>query len=294
MESIGSADRALKGAVFIGLSNVAFCAMACLVRYCANVNAFTSTMFRFVVGMAVIGALVASGRVHLTFVNKRGLFLRGLLGGVAIACGFISITKLGLVKASIIMAMYPVFATLFSVPMLGERLSFAKIVALAGAVAGVFVVLSGRGDPNALFSSFGFYEAMAIGGTVIAGLSVVLVKQLQETESTSTIYFSQCLVGFWMVIVPAGAAPLQIGYFGALLLIAIGLLAAAGQLIGTEGYRYVTVSTASIFVMASPIINIGAGALLFHESFTPWTATGGLITLVSCIGVVWGDRKKRV
>jgi drug/metabolite transporter (DMT)-like permease len=156
----------------------------------------------------------------------------------------------------------------------------------------VVVVLSGGGDLRAVFSAFGLFEALAIGGTVLAGLSVVLVKQLQETESTSTIYFAQCLVGFWMVIVPAGAAPYSVGYAGVIILVLIGLLAAAGQLIMTEGYRYIPVATASIFVMTAPALNISAGALLFHEQFTMRTAVGSLVVLASCAAVVWSDRKK--
>jgi drug/metabolite transporter (DMT)-like permease len=285
MSSTIETNRAVKGAAFMVASNVAFCAMVCLVRYSSNVNAFTATMFRFVVGIAVIGALAISGRAKLTFVNKPGLFFRGLLGGIAICIGFISIVKLGMIKASVIVYTYPAFAAVFSVPLLGERLGPAKTIAFIGSFAGVFIVLSGGNNLHGLFAAFGTYEIIALAGSMLAGLSVVLVKQLQETESTATIYFAQCLVGFWLVIVPAGAAPYSVGYAGIIILVAIGLLAAAGQLVMTEGYRYLPVSTAALFVMIAPILNLAAGALLFHEPVTMRTLFGSSLVLVSC-GVV--------
>jgi drug/metabolite transporter (DMT)-like permease len=266
---------------------VAFCIMVCLVRYSSGVNAFTATLFRFIVGMGVIGLLVLSGKVSLTFVNKPGLLLRGLLGGVAICTGFLSIVKLGMVKSSIIINLYPVFAALFSVPLLGERLRPGKILAFAGALAGTSIVLCGENGLSRLAASIGPYELIALGGTMLAGLSVVLIKQLQETESSSTIYFAQCLVGFWMVVVPAGAAPFTLGYSGIVVLVLVGLFAAAGQLIMTEGYRYIPVSTGAMFVMTAPVFNMAAGALMFHERFTASTALGSLLAIGSCGLVLW-------
>jgi len=287
MRLAAAENRVLKGAVFMILANVAFCIMVCLIRYSSGVNAFISTLFRFVVGMGVIGLLVLSGRTRLTFVNKPGLLLRGFLGGIAVCAGFFSIVKLGMVKSSIIVNLYPVFAALFSVPLLGERLRLCNVLALSGALCGVVIVLCGGTDMSRLLTGIGPYELIAIGGTMLAGLSVVLIKQLQDTESSSTIYFAQCLVGFWMVVVPAGAAPFTLGYSGIVVLVLVGLFAAAGQLIMTEGYRHIPVSTGALFVMTAPVFNLAAGALVFHERFTASTALGSLLALGSCGLVLW-------
>jgi drug/metabolite transporter (DMT)-like permease len=287
MGSVAVEKDVFKGAVFMVSANMAFCVMVCLVRYSAGVNAFISTLFRFIVGMGVIGLLAMSGRARLTFVNKQGLLLRGLLGGIAICTGFLSIVKLGVVKSSIIVNLYPIFAAIFSVPLLGERLRPGKILAFAGALGGVLIVLCGTSGTTRFLANIGPYELIALGGTMLAGLSVVLIKQLQETESSSTICFAQCLVGFWIVIVPAGAAPFTLGYTGIIVLVLVGLFAAAGQLIMTEGYRYIPVSTGALFVMTAPVFNIAAGALLFHERFTMATTLGSLLALGSCGLVMW-------
>lgn len=96
-----------------------------------------------------------------------------------------------------------------------------------------------------------------------------------------SIYFAQCLIGFWIIIIPAGHTTSTVSYTGSFLLIAIGLLAAAGQLILTEGYRYFPISTGALVIITSPVMNIVAGVLFFGEALTINTMTGSLVILLS-------------
>jgi len=277
---MGNSQQPVKGAIMVSVSNVVFCGMVWLIRYASNLNIQTTTLFRFIVGMGVIGILAMTGHSRLTFVNKRGLFMRGLFGGIAVWMCYMSIAKLGLIKSSLIGYTYPVFATLFSALYLKERICLRKGLCLAGACAGMSLVVlaSGKGGVSL---GFGFWEAFALAGAMIGGLTVVLVKKLQDTDSTESIFFSQCLIGFWIVLVPATAVPHNFGYHGCMVLLAIGLLATAGQLIMTEGFRYITVSSGSVITLVSPVLNVAVGAMLFHESFPPLSMAGAGILLAS-------------
>jgi drug/metabolite transporter (DMT)-like permease len=275
-------NNAIKGAIMMTASNVAFCAMVWLIRYASYLNIQTTTLFRFIVGMGVIGILAMTGRAKLTFVNKRGLLLRGLFGGIAVWMCYMSIAKLGLIKSSLIGYTYPVFATLFSALYLKEKINLAKALGLFGACCGMaLVVIASAPAKGGVLSGFGLWEAFALVGAMIGGLTIVLVKKLQDTDSTESIFFSQCLVGFWIIIVPASAAPQNFGYHGCALLLAIGMLAAIGQLIMTEGYRYVSVSSGSVITLLSPVLNVAVGAMLFHESFPPLSMAGAAILIAS-------------
>jgi hypothetical protein len=48
--------NALKGAIMMTGANIAFCGMVWLIRY-ASLNIQTTTLFRFIMGLGVIGAL---------------------------------------------------------------------------------------------------------------------------------------------------------------------------------------------------------------------------------------------
>jgi drug/metabolite transporter (DMT)-like permease len=272
--------NAIKGAIMMTGANVAFCGMVWLIRYASSLNIQTTTLFRFIVGLGVVGALAMTGHARLTFVNKPGLVLRGLMGGVAVWMCYVSIVKLGLIKSSLIGYTYPVFATLFSAILLREKIGCAKALCLLGACCGMAMIVLASGTKG-MSMGFGFWEAFALAGAMIGGLTVVLVKKLQDTDSTEAIFFSQCLVGFWIMIVPATAAPQNLGYEGCALLLAIGLLAAVGQLVMTEGFRYVSVSSGSVFALLAPVMNVAVGAMLFHEPFPPLSMAGAAILLAS-------------
>ena len=286
-------NGAVKGICFLLMSNIAFCAMGCLVRYGSELNASMTTMFRFMTGMGVIGIMALFGRIHLTFVDKPGLFLRGLLGGIAICSGFVAIVELGLVKASIIIYTYPIFATFFSSLILKEKLNTRKILALIVSFSGVLLVLTDNaGKGSSGFSSIGLYELIAVMGAVLAGLSSVFVKKLQKTDSSWSIYFAQCLIGFWIVVIPAGHSTTTVSYKRSVLLLFIGLLSAAGQLVMTEGYRYITVSTGSVIVLLIPAMNILAGVLFFGEKLTSNMVSGSLVILISSTFMVLNEKAK--
>ena len=134
------------------------------------------------------------------------------------------------------------------------------------------------------------YMLLAIGGSVLSGLTVVLIKKLQETDSTPAIFFAQCLVGFWVIVIPASSAPLHFGVAGGALLLIIGLLATIGQLFSTEGLRYVSVSNGAVCTLCVPVLNACAGVLLFHEPFSALSIAGGGLVIVSSVLAMQGGR----
>jgi len=274
------------------LSNVGFCMMVCLVRYQTSASSYMTTFCRFAVGLSVIGLLALSGKQKLTFVNNKSLLFRGLAGGVATAVNFWAINKLGIIRSSIILSTYPIFGSVISVFMLNEKLTIQRCLALIFAFFGVVLVLSKGNGFSGLVYGFGTAELIALGGAVLAGLSVVFVKQLQATDNSVTIFFAQCLIGFWLVVIPAGAMPLSIGWTGSIILVLIGLLAAAGQLCMTEGYRYINVSTASMCVMFAPVFNMIAAVALFHEKISAMMCIGSSIVVLSSLSTLKFDKMK--
>ena len=270
-----------RGPLLLMLSNIAFTGMVCLLRFTEDTSAFTAVVIRFGIGLAVIGALVLAGRATLTCHNKRALLLRGLLGGAAIFMGFEAILHIGIVKASILINTYPLFATLFGALLLGEAIGIRKGLLALLAFAGLTLVVT-DGHPQAIMTGFGFWELFAVAGAILGGFAFTLVKQLAGKESTATIFMAQCLAGFWMFVGPAISSPVSIDAPVALALLGIGLLAAVGQLTLTEGMRHVTVSTSAMFTMTGPVMTCIAGALFFHESITVATIGGSALVFSAC------------
>ncbi len=272
-----------KGVLLTLGSVVFFALMAVLVKAIPNVSSYQTTFFRFAIGIGIIGILSLFGIVQLKFNDKKNLFWRGLVGGVAVYLFYLSIIKLGVGKGSVYIYSYPIFATLFSMLILKEKVEPIKFVVIFISFAGLILLsVGGKGS----FGGMGIYELIAIAGSIISGLAVVFVKKLHNSDNSYAIFFSQCIVGFWMFLIPSGATQAQGNITELFLLVLVGVVATIGQLFMTEGYRYVNVATGSLLQSMVPVFNLFSGWLIFHEQFTTIEMAGAFVIVSSCFTLV--------
>ncbi len=273
-----------KGILLTLGSVVFFALMAVLVKSIPNVSSYQTTFFRFAIGLGIIGILALFGIINLKFNDKKNLFWRGLVGGIAVYLFYLAIMKLGVGKGSVYIYSYPVFATLFSMLILKEKVEPIKFVVIFISICGL-VLLSvggGKASPDGL----GIYELIAIAGSVTTGLAVVFVKKLHDSDNSYAIFFSQCIMGFWMFLIPSGATQAKGNLNELFLLVLVGVVATIGQLFMTEGYRYVNVATGSLLQSMVPVFNLLSGWLIFHEQFTTIEMSGAFIIVISCFVLV--------
>ena len=256
-----------------------FASMAALLRYASEVDCYTSAMIRFAIGIAILGAAAMTGRIRLAFVRSRLLFLRGFLGGIGVLLFYLSIQKIGLARATSITYAYPIFAAIGGALFLRERIAPWQWIVILLAFVGIYATATGN---QGLGHGVGLYEGLAVLGAVVAGIVVVLIKVLRETESAPAVFCAQSVVGFWIVLVPSQVTRSEIGVTTGLVLVASGLLAAAGQLMMTWSYRHVKVSTGSLLGMLTPVLNVLIAAILFGESLAPVTQAGAVLVLGAC------------
>lgn len=272
-----------KGILLTLGSVVFFALMAVLVKIIPNVSSYQTTFFRFAIGVGIMGILSLFGIVNLKFNDKKNLFWRGLVGGVAVYLFYLAIIKLGVGKGSVYIYSYPIFATLFSMLILKEKVETIKFVVILISFAGLILLsVGGKGS----LAGIGIYELIAIAGSVITGLAVVFVKKLHDSDNSYAIFFSQCIVGFWMFLLPSGATQSQGSLTELLLLVLVGVVATIGQLFMTEGYRYVNVATGSLLQSMVPVFNLLSGWLIFHEQFSTIEMSGAFVIVTSCFALV--------
>jgi drug/metabolite transporter (DMT)-like permease len=101
----------------------------------------------------------------------------------------------------------------------------------------------------------------------------------------------QSLVGFWLTLVPAASRPAAFDASLALLLLGIGLSAAAAQLLMTWSYGRLDVATGSLLSMLTPVINVAVGVLAFREALGPVEAVGAAVVVAACAAVMVPSRR---
>lgn len=271
-----------KGSFYILGSCVLYSLVACLVKILPGVSVYQITYMRFIIGLLILCTLALTGIIRLKFTNWRLLFLRGLLGSIGVFATYLAIVKIGVSKGMVIIYSYPVFASLFGAFFLKERLQWTNFLALAGAVTGLYLLVTRTNGLDGFFE-IGLYELLAVIGAVFCGITVVIIRKLHETETSYEIFFAQCCVGAFMLIVPAGMGTFSIGRFEMAILLAIGIVAAVGQLIMTQGFRYLPVKIASVLAITELIFNYTAGIFIFDESFTLRAFSGAVLIFTACL-----------
>jgi len=274
-----------KGATLIILACGFFCMTGCLVKSGSYIGAYRLAFFRFALGLGLIANIVLLGRVKLVFNNKKLLFLRGLTGGIAVSIALLSITKLGLGKGMVLVSSYPIFASITSAAFLKERLGLLDSVAIMVAMLGIYFIAYDKQQSFSLLL-FGKYELLAVLGAAIAGISITLIRKLHDTDDSLAIYFSQCAVGMWLVIVPAFASAGEIGLKGVFILLGIGAGVTAGQLLMTEGFKYVPVRVGSLLLLLDPVLCYIAGTAIFDEPLTLPCFLGTVLVISACATVL--------
>jgi drug/metabolite transporter (DMT)-like permease len=282
---ISRLEHKTKGATLIIVACGFFCIAGCLVKAGSYIGAYKLAFFRFIIGLGLIAAAAMSGRAKLVFNNKKLLFLRGLTGGTAVFITLLCITKLGLGKGMVLINSYPIFASIISAVFLKERLRMLDIGAILMAMVGIYFIAYEKQQGFSLLV-FGRYELLAILGAVIAGIAVTLIRKLHDTDDSLAIYFSQCAVGMWLVIGPALSSDRAIGLKGVFILLGIGSSVTIGQLLMTEGFKYVPVKTGSLLLMFETVLCYVAGVVIFGEPLTAPCLLGTVLVIGACAVVL--------
>ena len=273
----------------MALASGFFCIAGCLVKSGSYIGAYKLTFFRFVIGLGLIAAAAMSGKARLVFVNKKLLLLRGLIGGTAVFITLLCITKLGLGKGVIMISSYPIFGSIISAIFLKERLRLFNIGTILTAMVGIYFIAYDEQNGFSLMV-FGRYELLAVFGAVLAGFAVTIIRKLHDTDSSLAIYFSQCLVGMWLLIGPALGSEESVDFKGVFILLGLGGSITIGQLLMTEGFKYVPVKIGSLLMMLETVLCYVAGVAIFREPLT-WSSLLGSVLVIGACTVVLLRRK---
>ncbi len=275
------------------LSLAGFTAMALLVKHLGSTRAVSpwwALLFRALVGIVVV-LIIYGPQGNVSFkraATGRLLVSRGVLGAIGTAAYYTTLPVLGAGKATLIGNTWSIWAALMAVPLLGEKLTRKKVIGMVLAIAGIALITEIEKGHAA---HLGVHELIAIGGALVAACVVVVIRQLTRTETSGTIFASQCLFTGLLALPFCFLLPLP-GVTDIGLLTLAALAAACGQLGMTEGFRFLPVSVGGAFQMLLPLLITAGGCLLFAETFTLMQSLGAALILTGCHGVVAPGKAK--
>jgi drug/metabolite transporter (DMT)-like permease len=263
-------------------SSLLFALMAVCVKWAAALYGSGELVFyRSLVGALFI-ALFARARGHSLRTAVPAMhFWRSASGVVAQLLWFYAIAGLPLATAMTLNYMSSVWMALFllgGAVLLGAARTDGRLVAavLVG-FAGVALVLRPTLEQQQLWHGLAGLASGLLGA--MAYLQVTALGRAGEPEVRIVFYFTiggMALGGLWMAL--QGAHPHTL--LGIALLLTIGVLATAAQILMTRAYRVGnTLSNASLQYLGI-VFSFVFGVLLFNDTVT-WMALAGMALIVA-------------
>lgn len=185
-----------------------------------------------------ISMLVITGK-PFKIENKKIWIIRGLLGVATISLFYMAIKISSSGRVSLLSNIFPIFVFISGFLFFKEKITLTNILSLLLCLIGVLFVMY-DGSKYKLIG-----DILAILSSISAAIAIHFVKKLRETESSLMVYLSVC--SFGLLLFPFSIGDLQnITPFSFILILAMGFLIFAAQILNTYGIKYLTATKASV------------------------------------------------
>ena len=211
----------------------------------------------------------SGGIATLRTQRPMGHLMRGVIGLSAMGVIFWAFHSLPISDVVAIMFAAPIFMTVLSIPLLGEKVGPRRWIAVVVGFVGVLVIVR----PDA---GLDVTQLIVVAGTVLYALALISIRRLSDTEPSATIVFYFTLAGTVLMasLLPFGwVTPGTLTDWG--LLISVGLIGGTAQLFMTYAIRFAPISVLAPFEYSSMLWAAGFDIVIFSlypSSATLWGA----------------------
>ncbi len=204
--------------------------------------------------------------------NLGAHFLRTVFLMAAMTCYFISISLIPMATAISAYFVGPIIATLLATMILGEQLTWTKVLALILGFSGALLIVRPGVD-------FDPAILLALASGILFGLYIVATRQASQTSNPLRTLAFQCLVGA-IILTPQAIwfwswpTPDQLYLFAGM-----GLFSAFSHFLSIAAFRNAEASTLAPIVYVELIGTVAIGFIIFGElpGLTVWIGAGVIV-----------------
>jgi drug/metabolite transporter (DMT)-like permease len=272
-------DDLRRGALLMLASAVLFAGMSVAVKLASRVLPGAMVVFaRNVLGLAVLLPWIARAGGGLATDHLREHLVRSLAGLAAMYCFFYAIGHMRLADAVLLNYSLPLVMPLVAKLWLAEPIPRRLWRTLGVGFAGLVLILkpsAGLFDPVAL---------VGLAAAIFASVAQVGIRSLTRTEPAARIVFYFGAVSTLVSAVPlawSGWRTPEAGTWG--ILVAMGVLATAAQLLLTQAYAHAPAAQVGPFIYSAVVFAALFDWLLWKELPDALTAAGALLVCASGI-----------
>ena len=279
----------LKKAIkYMLISTLAFACMNVTVKYLMHVNAFQIVFFRSIGSLFFTFGFLLKNEIPILGNNKKILILRGLVGVTSMTLFFMSTKYLSIGTAVSIRYLAPIFAGIFAVIFMKEKIWPLQWLFFLMAFLGV-LILKGL-DPQ--INTFGLM--LVLIASVSSGLVYIIISKIGKSEHPVVV------VNYFMIIATLVGGVLSIKNWinpvgiEWILLFSLGIFGYIGQVYMTKAFQTGKTDQVAPVKYIEVIFTVVFGLLLFNEVYSFWSLLGIVMIIGSLIlNVLYKARKDK-
>ncbi len=283
-----------KAIAFVNLGVLLFAIMLVMIKFAAqHFDAFQISAVRNAVGALLVSFLLARQlrfNVRVDDLSMRQWPLgiqRGLSLAIAQLAFFYAITKIEIATAQTIGYASPLFVTMFSVVLLGDRVGVWRWSAVVIGFIGVFLVL------RPFTQEFHWVLTLPLAGALGYGWNLATVRAFDKSVKTLLINsyssWTAVVVSLFFVVIFSNAdwsVPLYAWWF----LLGVGICGGLGVYMISAGYREVQPSKVAPFDYFGLLYAILFGWLIFQEAPIDRLFPGVFLIAGAGFLILWRER----
>ena len=277
-------DRNFKGIKFLIGSGLAFSLMSVCVKAIGGRIPVTELVFaRASMSLIITRLLLFKNKIDPWGYQKKLLFIRGLLGTVALFCIFKALTILPIATATVIQYIYPTFTVICAYFILKEYIFKRIVYSIILGWLGIILVSQPELISNNNIIETIIAITIAIIGALMTALAYICVRKLSAKEHPLVIIYYFPLVSIPLslpFLINNFVLPIGIEWCW---ILGIGLFTQIGQVCITEGLRLIPAGQGTSLNYSQVIFSSIWGLLIFKESISTAVYLGGLCVLISTI-----------
>jgi len=262
--------------------------------------------YRFLIAFLIFEGLRLTKVIHVRFQKKhyKSLFLVAIFQPVL----YFLFETYGLKlttssEAGMMIALIPIFVTIFSVLILHEKIKPIQIFFIALSVSGVIFIQISKSSTGLIFQALGF--SLLLGAVLAAALFNIASKDASKTlkpyEITYFMMLSGALVFNVLYVTQLIFQGTPMAYFETLTQIDLLLpILYLGSIASIGGFFLVNFALSrlpahvtSIYANLSTIVSIGAGAAFLNEQLFYYHIIGSAMIIIGVYGTVSSNRNHK-
>ncbi|WP_018185252.1 DMT family transporter [Kaistia granuli] len=282
-------ERVVAGILIALSGNIMFATSDAIVKLLtARYSVFQIIVSQALFAMIPLTVMILrnGGLRSLTIRHPRLVLLRAILAGTATIFGFYSFSQLPLAESYSIAFCTPLFVTLLSIPILGERVGLHRWGAVLIGFVGIIIMVR----PG--FATLHAGHAAALIGAGLGAFTVLVMRRIAREEMHSVMVLA-VVAGLIVVNLPGALLT-----FRPPTLPDMALFACTGLLMGSAQFfvaRSLSLAPASVIAPMQYSMILWAilyGALLFGTVVDPVTILGAAIVIASGLYTMHRERRR--